>query len=347
MPTNNLEAAIQTSVKFYASLTRNQAKGVDAIGSDTNGDPIYVEPGAVCFVSDAAGNSIFLNTRLFGDGAIAGGGGGGGGGITEVNLSDLVVVQLNGQTLKTLADYFNADGDFITDQLTVYSTETNGNGEEYQVTAISINSTGITIMGSSVITEADLPAFQAQIEAAIAQDIATAAGTAEQNAKDYADTLIGSVYKVKGSVENYSALSAIQNPKGGDVYNVVAGYSTMGQPDYIAPGTNYVYVDSGNGTGYWDPLGGTINLSAYKTAADTTAEIGEAETRAKTYADGLKQAVDGDISQINTTLLNHGQGIANNQNAISGVNTIVSGHTTTLNTHTTNINNIVTQLTWQ
>ena len=74
MPTNNLEAAIQTSVKFYASLTRNQAKGVDAIGSDTNGDPIYVEPGAVCFVSDAAGNSIFLNTRLFGDGAIAGGG---------------------------------------------------------------------------------------------------------------------------------------------------------------------------------------------------------------------------------------------------------------------------------
>ena len=81
MPTNNLEAAISTSVKFYASLTRNQAKGIDSIGTNpVNGEPTYVEPGAVCFVSDALGNSIFLNNRLFGDGAQSGGSGGGGGG---------------------------------------------------------------------------------------------------------------------------------------------------------------------------------------------------------------------------------------------------------------------------
>ena len=68
MAINNLESAIQTSVKFYASLTRNQAKGIDSIGNDNNGNPIYVEPGAVCFVSDEQGNSIFVNTKLFGDG---------------------------------------------------------------------------------------------------------------------------------------------------------------------------------------------------------------------------------------------------------------------------------------
>ena len=37
MAINNLESAIQTSVKFYASLTRNQAKGIDSIGNDNNG----------------------------------------------------------------------------------------------------------------------------------------------------------------------------------------------------------------------------------------------------------------------------------------------------------------------
>ena len=139
MPTNNLEAAISTSVKFYASLTRNQAKGIDSIGiNPANGEPIYVEPGAVCFVSDALGNSIFLNNRLFGDGAQSGGGGGGGG-ITEVHLSDLVVVELDGKPLKTLADYFNADGDFITDKLTIVRTATYGAGEDDEVSAVVID----------------------------------------------------------------------------------------------------------------------------------------------------------------------------------------------------------------
>jgi hypothetical protein len=351
MPTNNLEAAISTSVKFYASLTRNQAKGVDSIGTDpVTGNPIYVEPGAVCFVSDSAGNSIFMNTRLFGDGAISGGGSGGGGGITEVHLSDLVVVEVDGLPLKTLADYFNADGDFITDNITVYSTEVNGNGEEYQVTAISITKDGITIMGSRVLTEADIPTFKQQVINDLTQTINNAAGTAEQNAKDYADSLVGTVYKVKGSVENYSALAAIQNPKSGDVYNVIAAYGNIGTIDYIPPGTNYVYVEVATGSqapGYWDPLGGTINLSAYKTAADTSAEIGEGVTEAKAYADGLKAATDNKFTQVDASLLAMGNTIANQGNSISQNATNIAANTNNIRTNTTNITNIVNQLTWQ
>lgn len=350
MPANNLEAAISTSVKFYASLTRNQAKGLDSIGTNPNtGDPIYVEPGAVCFVSDALGNSIFLNNRLFGDGAQSGGGGGGGG-ITEVHLSDLIVVELNGNTLKTLADYFNADGDFITDNLTVFSTAVNGNGEEYQVTAVQITKNGITIMGSNVLTEADLPAFKTEVLSAAQTTAASLANTAEQNAKTYADTLVGTVYKVKGSVENYSALAAVVNPKAGDVYNVVASYGTMGQEGYIPPGTNYVWVAVETGPkapGYWDPLGGTIDLSSYKTAANTTAEINEGVAAAKLYADGLKQDSDNKFTQVDATLLAQGNTIANQGNQISTNITNIRTNADNIRTNTTNITNIVTQLTWQ
>ena len=350
MPTNNLEAAISTSVKFYASLTRNQAKGIDSIGiNPVNGEPTYVEPGAVCFVSDALGNSIFLNNRLFGDGAQSGGGGGGGG-ITEVHLSDLVVVELDGKPLKTLADYFNADGDFITDKLTIFTTATNGAGEEYQVSAVVIDKDGITISGSKVLTEADLPAFKEEVLEEAATTAGNLADTAEKNAKAYADTLVGTVYKVKGSVENYSALACIQNPKAGDVYNVVAGYGTLGQEGYIPPGTNYVWVAVESGSkapGYWDPLGGTIDLSSYKTAANTTAEINEGVSAAKAYADSLKQDSDNKFTQVDASLLAQGNTIANQGNQISQNTTNIRANADNIKTNTTNITNIVTQLTWQ
>lgn len=62
---------------------------------------------------------------------------------------------------------------------------------------------------------------------------------------------IGTVMKYKGSVANYAALQAIQNPTIGDTYNV------------LDTGSNYTWDGSA-----WDAIGSVVDLSAYRTAAD-------------------------------------------------------------------------------
>lgn len=68
---------------------------------------------------------------------------------------------------------------------------------------------------------------------------------------------ISSVYKYKGSVTNYSNLPTTGR-KIGDVYNIETADSTHG----IKAGDNVAW----NGTS-WDPLAGTVDLSAYLTSA--------------------------------------------------------------------------------
>lgn len=345
MPTTNyLEEALQTSVKFYASLTRNQAKGIDSIGTDPNtNQPIYVEPGAVCFVSDQLGNSIFVNTRLFGDGANSGGGGGG---LAEVHLDDIDVVVVDNTVLKTLADYFQADGTVITDALKVLTTRTDLEGQEYEVTAVEINNQGIQIFGSNVITADDLEAFRQQYITVVNPATQGEIDAAEQRAKDYADSLITSVYRIKGSVNTYNDLVNIQNPQVGDVYNVVSEYGVPGTSSFIPAGTNYVYVTE-NGVSKWDPMGGTINLSAYKTAANTTIEIQAALAEAKSYTDTKVGQVETEVGLINTSITGINNTLATHGNAISQNQVNIANHGTQISTNTQNINNIVTQLTWQ
>lgn len=99
--------------------------------------------------------------------------------------------------------------------------------------------------------------------------------SAETNTKieEKVNAAVSSVYKVKGSVQTYDALPATGNVEG-DVYNVVDAH------DNIPAGTNYVWVSEGEGAGHWDPLGGTVDLSAY---AKTT----EVEAKVKVVADAL------------------------------------------------------------
>jgi hypothetical protein len=57
------------------------------------------------------------------------------------------------------------------------------------------------------------------------------------------------------------------------VYNVITSYGTIGSSSYIPPGTNYVYVEVENTSdvnypGYWDALGGSVDLSNYYTRTD-------------------------------------------------------------------------------
>lgn len=333
MAKNYLSDVTFTSVKFYASLTRNQARGTDPIGTDSDGNSLYVEPGAVCFVADDSGNSIFVNKRLF-----SGTSSSGGTGSVEITLSDLVVLQKDGVILKTLADYFNAEGTVISDSFKVVTTKTNSEGTSYQVDAVVIDSTGITINSSKVLTAKDAETLKSSIleEAnAVAKEYAN---TAETNAKSYADSLLNSIYKFRGSVTNYADLEKIENPSSGDTYNVINAKGTPGEEGYVPAGTNYAYVAISDSTdekypGFWDSLGGIIDLSAYKTAVNTTAEINEALEAAKKYTDDEVSKVSGNITTINNTLTNHSARISTN--------------TSNIETLTKNVTSVAKQLTWQ
>lgn len=328
--TNKLYPANDTSVKFFASLTRAQAKGLANFTYEGAIKNIKRDfPGAICFVSDADGNSIFLNGLLFGDGAISGGtspGGGGGGGITEVRLDMIPVIEVDNVVLKTLADYFSADGTFITQGINVTKEMQDGTVQ----TVISITSDGITIGNDVVVTQTYVTSYVADQLSGVSQSIAAA----EQNAKDYADSIISSVYKVKGSKNNYSELLQVQNPSIGDVWNVVA--EVQGQDGKLIPeGTNFVW----NGTA-WDALGGTFNLSNFYTKTEVESKLSQLETSLETTINNNVTNLQG---QINT-----------NANAISGLSLTqqqqaasIATNTNNITQNTTNITNISTQLTWQ
>lgn len=84
---------------------------------------------------------------------------------------------------------------------------------------------------------------------------------------------VGSVYRMKGSVNDVAALTALTEVVAGDVYNVVAA-GTLNEEAFEA-GSNFVATKDGAGTqpGMWDKLGGTIDLSAYATKTAVTSEI--------------------------------------------------------------------------
>ena len=293
-------------VKFYASKTKAEALALAS-----------TEPGAICFVSDNTGNYVIVDGKIFGDGTSGSGGGGGGAvdsvngktGIVVLQLSDIDVVTINGVT-KTLANYFDANGTVISDSFKVIS----GND-----TLVTIDTYGIKIGNNAVATES----YASQL---VINSLATAQGyatNAEIAAKAYADTLVTSVYKVKGTVANYTALSQVSNPSVGDVYNITA------------TGMNYVYTEDG-----WDALGGTIDLSNYYTKSEVDTEISNAINTAENYAEGLVSGFDSRITTNANAISNLGTTQSQQQAAITNINTNVQANTT-------NINNLATQLTWQ
>lgn len=95
---------------------------------------------------------------------------------------------------------------------------------------------------------------------------------------------VGSVYKMKGSVDDAAALTALTGVVIGDTYNVIAAGTLNGEA--FEAGSNFVAVKAGAGnqTGMWDKLGGIIDLSAYARSADV----------ANTYA--TKTAVTSEIA---------------------------------------------------
>lgn len=119
--------------------------------------------------------------------------------------------------------------------------------------------TNLTTDLAAKATTAALNAVKATAEAAAPQ--ATTYTKTEVDNK--VASAVGSVYKMKGSVDNATALTALTGVVIGDVYNVVAAGTLNGEA--FEAGSNFVAIKAGAGsqTGMWDKLGGTIDLSAY------------------------------------------------------------------------------------
>lgn len=145
---------------------------------------------------------------------------------------------------------------------------------------------GLTTALSDKATITALNAVKATAEAAAPQ----ATTYTKEEVDNKVASAVGSVYKMKGSVDDASALTALTGVVIGDVYNVVAAGTLNGEA--FEAGSNFVAIiaGAGNQTGMWDKLGGTIDLSAYAKSADV----------ANTYA--TKTAVTSEISTKIETL---------------------------------------------
>ena len=144
------------------------------------------------------------------------------------------------------------------------STVTFAVGEIPQSKVISLT----TDLAAKATTTA-LNAVKATAEAAAPQ----ATTYTKEEVDNKVASAVGSVYKMKGSVDDVAALTALTGVVIGDVYNVVAA-GTLNEEAFEA-GSNFVAIKAGAGTqtGMWDKLGGTIDLSAYATKTAVTSEI--------------------------------------------------------------------------
>lgn len=101
-------------------------------------------------------------------------------------------------------------------------------------------------------------------------DTANALSAAQGKALNDKISALGSVYRIKGSKTNISEVLALTDAKVGDVWNVTNAFTLGGKP-YPA-NTNVVCItatsSSDHDEGNWDPLGGTVNLSAYVPKSD-------------------------------------------------------------------------------
>lgn len=145
---------------------------------------------------------------------------------------------------------------------------------------------GLTAVLEAKATTTALNAVKATAEAAAPQ----ATTYTKEEVDNKVASAVGSVYKMKGSVDNATALTALTGVVIGDVYNVVAAGTLNGEA--FEAGSNFVAIKAGAGsqTGMWDKLGGTIDLSAYAKSADV----------ANTYA--TKTTVTSEISTKIRTL---------------------------------------------
>lgn len=152
---------------------------------------------------------------------------------------------------------YKGDGTTVTQSGTSTVTFAVGEIPQSKVTSLT------TDLAAKATTTA-LNAVKAMAEAAAPQ--ATTYTKIEVDNK--VASAVGSVYKMKGSVDDAAALTALTGVVIGDTYNVIAAGTLNGEA--FEAGSNFVAVKAGAGnqTEMWDKLGGTVDLSSYAKSAD-------------------------------------------------------------------------------
>lgn len=152
---------------------------------------------------------------------------------------------------------YKGDGTTVTQSGTSTVTFAVGEIPQSKVTSLT------TDLAAKATTTA-LNAVKATADAAAPQ----ATTYTKKEVDDKVASAVGSVYKMKGSVDDATALTALTGVVIGDVYNVVAAGTLNGEA--FEAGSNFVAIKAGAGsqTGMWDKLGGTIDLSAYAKKAE-------------------------------------------------------------------------------
>ena len=297
-----------TAVEFFISKSLQDALVLNG-----------VNPGSICFVTDSNDHYIVLNGEIYG-------------GVTQLELDKIPVTKNEqGATISTLADYFDENGVLQSREIAIVQDGVDGFGEHVLDTVITLNSSGIYI--GNALTNDNKVLTSSQI-AALIQGASDTLQQAIANA-------ITSVYRVKGSVADYNALLLVQNPKIGDVWNVIAEVRqtiTNQNGDILetkvwAPGTNFVcksIEETQQGiTVEWDALGGTFDSSLYYTRTQTNEAIAAAEASANAYTDDKIAQVTSGVGSL--------QALAQR----------VSTNETNIATNTTNISTLNNRLTWQ
>lgn len=106
-------------------------------------------------------------------------------------------------------------------------------------------------------------------------DTSKALSAAQGKALNDKISALGSVYRVKGSKTDISDVLALTDAKVGDTWNVINTF-TLGGKLYPAS-TNVVCITATSTSDHdednWDPLGGTVNLSAYVPKSDIVDDL--------------------------------------------------------------------------
>jgi hypothetical protein len=135
-------------------------------------------------------------------------------------------------------------------------------------------------------------------------------------------TKISTIYTPKGSKETYAELPTDAEP--GDVWDVKEAH------DGYPAGTNYVWVaDLINGGGYWDALGGAIDLSNYYNKTEVAGEIKKETDRADAEEKRLAGLIDGVSGTASGADNKAGQALSlakQNETNIAAINLVLNGN---------------------
>lgn len=103
-----------------------------------------------------------------------------------------------------------------------------------------------------------------------------------------------SIYRYKGSVDNFSDLDSVTDAVNGDVWNVVNEFEIDSKK--YPGGTNVAKTETG-----WDPLGGSIDLSGYYTKTEADAAYVKKDSSGNILLEG--NSIKKEINEIPMDIL--------------------------------------------